>query len=339
MSRRVSVERGGAQRSMDGEGTGLAAATGPTSRTSAGLVDVTVVTPAGPESLQTPRRWSSPVFAPSAAAVQSVQPQAAGHLLTLPPVRPHSMMYCPPESALASSASASDRDTSEHAIRRVSVCDPALDDDHEQHRRYVQRQQKRRRPYYPTDLPSSIDLITSTETGSTLWNESSTSVFDSSPSLTSPFLRHHHHQQRYRSYRPLSFPYPTGATSAAASSLLLPQWSADLLPVRRAVGPASGAVRPPTYACPMQRVDTQLSPRPVDVFQALQVERGQQHQPRRLSMPEADKLWSFGAVTHQSTARQTSARHRSSSSCCGGGDYQLSEGNSSLTQKLQCYSG
>jgi len=304
-------------------------------------VDAPIVVPGGPQSVLTAGPWGSSTFAPSATSGPSLEAPAvamsAGHILTPPSFRPHRTMYVSSESVLSTTGSSScmtsDRSTDGCAIRRISAYDPSLHNvpEQDQQRSYTQQPHKRRRPCYSTESPPH-ESISPTVTRSTSWNEFSTNVFDSSSSLTSSLQRHRHpYDQQRQSYRPLSFPYGTSATSAVASPFLLQPLSVELPPVRSAVGPVVGcfgAVRPPAYEYPVQRVDAHLSSRPVDVFYEAEVERHrQQRQRQRLSMCGTDELALFTAVTHQCMSHGTST---CSSAAGGGGGYQLSQGNSSL---------
>ena len=312
---------------MDIDGRRRAAAARSAPRTSVDGGEAPVVAPVGlpggPQSILATEHWGSSAFGPSAAAAQPLQlptvATTASHVLTTPLFRPNWTMYCPPESALASSAASSrvmaDRLTDEHIVRRVSMYDSSLHYDQQlqqqqQHQRCCvqQQQQKRRRSCYSTESPPR-DESSSTVTRSTSFNESSTNVFDSSSSsIPSSFLRHHR-----PSYRPLSVPY------RIAPSLL--PWSVELLSARSAMDPVIGclgAVRLPAHARPLQRDNTHLPPSPVDVLH--EVEGHEHRHQRRLSVSTSDKQSSFTSVTHQCT----------SSSGGRGGGYQLSEGNSAV---------
>ena len=288
--------------------------------------DAPVVTVGGPQTIVATRQLGSPTFA---AAVHSLQATTAGHFLTVPLIRPHSMMHCPAESTLTSSTSPyrvmSDRLTDEYPVQRVSTYELSQQQQQQQQQQQRGYAQKRRRSTYTTDSPP-WDLISSTATQSTSLNEFTTNLLGSSSTLAPSFLRRHHPHHQH-SFPPLSFSYRTGATSGVAPSLLLPPWSA-----RSALGQVAGclgAVPPPPYPCSVQRGDAHPSPRTVDVCHEPKTERHhQQHPARRLSVCAADKLSSLTVVTHQYTPSDV-LTYNSGGSGADANRHQLTEGTAS----------
>jgi len=323
---------------MDFDGRRRAAATcrGSTSRTLADGGDAPAVTAGGPQTVVAAGQLGSSTFA---AAARNLQATTAGHLLTVPLVRPHCMMYCPAEATLTSSTSPyhvmSDRLTDEYPVQRVSAYELSPHNEQQQQQRGYVQQQKRRRSFYPTDSPLR-DSFSATVTRSTSLNEfPTTNLLESSSTLASSLLRRHHQHHHHHSFPPFPVPYRAGANSGLASSFLLPPWPVELSPPRSALGPVPGclgAVPPPPYTCAVQRGDAHLSPRRVDVCHEPKTDlHHQQHPQRRLSMSGTDKLSSLSGVTHQCTP--SDALTYSSSS--GGGDgadrgrHQLTEGSCS----------
>jgi len=315
---------------MEVGGKRLTAASRSPPRTSVEGGNSPVVAPRGPPSVLETRQGGSLAFAPSAAAAQSfLSPAAATSAGRFPAmsssVRPHWIGFSPSESAPVSPASSSrvmsDRSTDEHIVRRVSVPDSSMYDDH-QRRRYVQQQRKQRRPYHSTDSPPH-DSVSFTVTPSTSWHERSSNVFASSSSSFLPHHRHHHHLGSYR-FSP--FLHRTSAVSAVGPSFTFSPWSVELSPTRSTVGPVTasvGAIGPPV-AYPVIRADTHLSPRPVGAFHDMETECQQRHPQQHPSISGTDKPSSFTAVSQHCTP------HDRLIFSGGGGAYQLDEGMSSL---------